>query len=54
MATAKNELNKLRKEMSEMADAFADMAKAMNDNAKAASKYTGESAERYKQSFKEQ
>jgi|TARA_B110001452_G_scaffold21062_1_gene16938 hypothetical protein len=53
MATAKNELNKLRKEMSEMADAFADMAKAMNDNAKAASKYTGESAERYKQSFKE-
>ena len=49
----KSDLNKLRKEMSEMADSFADMAKAMNDNAKAASKVTGESSERYKQSFKE-
>ena len=49
----KSDLNKLRKEMSEMADSFADMAKAMNDNAKAASKITGESSERYKQSFKE-
>ncbi len=48
-----SDLNKLRKEMSEMADSFADMAKAMNDNAKAASKVTGESSERYKQSFKE-
>ncbi len=53
MATSKNELTKLRKEMSEMADAFADMAKAMNDNAKAASKFTGESVDRYKQSFRE-
>ena len=48
-----SDLNKLRKEMSEMAVAFADMAKAMNKNAKEAAKITSDSAEGYKEDFKE-